>query len=616
MELQRNLSRTVRGTCLGVALAAAAAAGYWQLPGATPLSAPGVAAGALTAQSASSAHEARSVPRQETTVYIVQGADLDTARAAVETAGGVVTRELGIIDAVGAELTAQALQRLQLRGDVRALANTTMRTSARTGSSSYGTKSPAPTTTTTTPTPISTTSTATAPSFDTSLMATITGAVMSFFPDNVGYPALVGADQERAAGVTGNGVTVAVLDTGLTPVNGLQFDGHLQPRVLAGFDAIQNKVVTTPADGNGHGTHLTGIIMNSDMALDGTQTGVAPNARLVDVKAFGDDGSATYLDVITGMDWILKNKSAYSIRVLNLSFSATPSSHYWDDPVNQAVMKLWQAGIVVVASAGNDGPTPMTIGVPGNTPYIITVGAMTDNYTTTATDDKLASFSSVGPTYEGFIKPEVVAPGGHIVSLMSQYSARIAAEHPEFQVNGNYFRMSGTSQSTAVVTGVVALMLEEKPWLTPDDVKCQLMSSAKQAVDATGALAYSVFQQGAGVVNAQRAVASTNLACANRGLDLAADLAGKAHFGGLAQQDSAGNFYVIGVDGSLWSRGNLYSDGYLWSRSTLDSASLWSAGFLWSNGYLWSRSVTLMGTTSVASLSGRSAGVNHWVNQE
>ena len=198
---------------------------------------------------------------------------------------------------------------------------------------------------------------------------------------------------------------------------------------------------------------------------------------------------------------------------------------------------------------------------------------------------------------------------------MSQYSARIAAEHPEFQVNGNYFRMSGTSQSTAVVTGVVALMLEEKPWLTPDDVKCQLMSSAKQAVDATGALAYSVFQQGAGVVNAQRAVASTDLACANRGLDLAADLAGKAHFGGLAQQDSAGNFYVIGVDGSLWSRGNLYSDGYLWSRSTLDSASLWSAGFLWSNGYLWSRSVTLMGTTS-ASLSGRSAGVNHCVNQQ
>lgn len=542
-----------------------------------------------------------SMVKEQTTVYIVQASDLDTARAAVHSAGGVVTRELAIINAVGAELTPRAVSALKARDDVRTLANTRMTTSS--------TKSSGASKTLSTMTSIAS-STA------------LADLINSYFPNNVSYPALIDADNARADQVTGDGVTVAVLDTGFSPVNGLQYDSMLRPRVVAGFDAINNVATSNPNDGNGHGTHLTGIIMNSDYAIDGTQTGVAPNAKLVDVKAFGDDGSGTYLDVLTGMNWILQNKVKYSIRVLNLSFSAAPSSHYWDDPVDQAVMKLWQAGVVVVASAGNDGPKAMTIGVPGNTPYIITVGAMTDSYTMDASDDKLASFSSVGPTYEGFIKPEVVAPGGHIVSLMQQDSS-IAKAHPEFQVNGSYFRMSGTSQATAVVSGVVALMLQQKPWLTPDDVKCELMSTAKQAITSKKTLAYSVFQQGAGEINAQRAVASTEQACANRGLDIAADIAGRAHFGGLAQQDSSGNFYVSGVNSSLWSQGDTYSaNGYTWSRTTLDNATLWSTGFLWSNGYLWSRSLpfndakTSSSLASSGSLWSRSAGVNHWVAQE
>ena len=115
------------------------------------------------------------------------------------------------------------------------------------------------------------------------------------------------------------------------------------------------------------------------------------------------------------MEWIIANRETYDIRVLNLSLSAPAQSHYWDDPLNQAVMAAWEAGIVVVASAGNLGPDPMTIGVPGNIPYVITVGAMTDSYTPNDfTDDKLASFSSAGPTHEGFVKPEIVAPGGHL----------------------------------------------------------------------------------------------------------------------------------------------------------------------------------------------------------
>ena len=125
------------------------------------------------------------------------------------------------------------------------------------------------------------------------------------------------------------------------------------------------------------------------------------------IKAFDADGRGSYLDVIRGIDWVVANRDRYGIRVLNLSFSARPVSYYWDDPLNQAVMRAWQLGIVVVASAGNRGPDAMSIGVPGNVPYIITVGAMSDAASKRANDDFLASFSSTGPTYEGFVKPDV-----------------------------------------------------------------------------------------------------------------------------------------------------------------------------------------------------------------
>jgi len=149
------------------------------------------------------------------------------------------------------------------------------------------------------------------------------------------------------------------------------------------------------------------------MNIAGGYFGIAPKSNLVIVRAFNSDGAGTYANVIAGLNWIVANKAKYNIRVLNLSFGATPQSDYWNDPLDQAVMAAWKAGIVVVAAAGNDGPSPMTIDVPGNVPYIITVGAITDNYTPYVyTDDRLASFSSTGPTYEGFVKPEVVAPGG------------------------------------------------------------------------------------------------------------------------------------------------------------------------------------------------------------
>ena len=250
-----------------------------------------------------------------------------------------------------------------------------------------------------------------------------------------------------------------------------------------------------------------------------------------------------------------------------MSFSGPARSYYWEDPLNQAVMKAWQAGIVVVASAGNTGPDPMTVGVPGNVPYIITVGAMTDNYTESDfSDDKLATFSSAGPTFEGFVKPEIVAPGGHLPGLMA-YDTQIAIDHPEFHDGGKYFEMSGTSQAAAVVSGVVALILTQDPMLSPDEVKCRLMDSAHAAMTSDGKIAYSVFQQGAGVVNAKDALQSTATSCANQALDIAQDLEGNEHFFGPANINDDGNFYVEGLgDEYVWrlDDSNLDGDTLLW----------------------------------------------------
>ena len=129
-------------------------------------------------------------------------------------------------------------------------------------------------------------------------------------------------------------------------------------------------------------------------------------------------------------------------------------------------MRAWQSGIVVVVSAGNSGPLPQTVGVPGNVPYVITVGAMTDNYTNNKNDDRLASFSATGPTFEGFVKPDLVAPGGHVWGFMATYQ-KIAVDHPTFMNNGDFFTMSGTSQSAAVVSGVAALVLSSNPASRP-----------------------------------------------------------------------------------------------------------------------------------------------------
>ena len=294
------------------------------------------------------------------------------------------------------------------------------------------------------------------------------------------------ADLLHNYGLLGDGVTIVFLDSGVSSVRGIRRSAYGRHRVLGTYNSIDNSVSVTGNDASGHGSHVASVAINSEKDSNGRYYGIAPNARIISVHAFDEIGEGSYADVILGIQWSIYFKNEYNIRVLNMSFSSEPLSMYWDDPLNQAVMKAWKAGIVVVSSAGNRGQSPGGIGVPSNVPYIITVGAVTDNYTPDDfSDDRLASFSSAGPTYERFVKPEIVAPGGHLMGLMKPYT-RLAIEHPEFHDGGLYFTMSGTSQSAAVVSGIVALIIGLEPGLTPDDVKCRLMSTAKPARNREG----------------------------------------------------------------------------------------------------------------------------------
>jgi serine protease AprX len=393
---------------------------------------------------------------------------------------------------------------------------------------------------------------------------------------------LIEASAAHSAYNFGDGVTIGFLDTGLDQLkgtsSGLSTDLYGRDKFWGTYDAVNNNISNYSNEESGHGTHVASIAGNADYDVYGKVYGVAPNAALVGIKAFDAEGKATYADVIRGIDWALQAKDQINLKVLNMSFSGPARSYYWEDPLNQAVMKAWQAGIVVVASAGNSGPGPMTIGVPGNVPYIITVGAMTDNYTPSyLSDDIVASFSSAGPTVEGFVKPEIVAPGGHLSGLMA-FDTQIVQEHPEFHDGGRYFEMSGTSQAAGVVSGVVALMLTQDPTLTPDEVKCRLMDSAHTAFDNNGELAYSVFQQGSGVVNVADALASNASACANQALDIAQDIAGNEHYFGPANINDDGNFYVEGLgDEYVWKfdESNLDGDSVIWRMNFIENAIDW-----------------------------------------
>ena len=353
------------------------------------------------------------------------------------------------------------------------------------------------------------------------------------------FPQEAGATRLIEAGLTGKGVGVAIIDSGLWDIPALTRNTLGEPRIAAHFDAIRDQVNPNLKDDGGHGSHMASIIANSRPITSRNTVqyqGIAPNADLIPVTAISSRGDGDFMDIIRGIQWVTENQAQFNIRVLNLSLTATPRSEYWADPMNQAVMKAWEAGIAVVVAAGNDGPDWGTIGSPGNNPYVITVGAFTDSWTPgDGRDDYIPHFSSRGPTPEGLIKPDLVAPGGHISGLIPPQST-LATENPNYFLKSGEFVSTGSSQAAAVVSGLIALLLEVKPELSNDDVKCLLTTSAQPAISRNGKLAYSPFVQGAGRVNGSRALTLGETDCEQKSLNINAAFAGTERLYGPAQR--------------------------------------------------------------------------------
>jgi len=355
--------------------------------------------------------------------------------------------------------------------------------------------------------------------------------------ENSYFPTVIGADALHRHKITGRGVTVAIVDSGLWEVDAIALDTAGKPRILARYDAIKDISGAEAFDDSGHGTHMASVIAHSgavtkDGKPTGTFKGVAPDVNLVAVKAFDVEGHGDFLDIVRAIQYVVDHREALNIRVLNLSFSARPRWDYWLDPINQAAMKAWASGITVVAAAGNEGPDAMTIGSPGNLPYLITVGAVTDSWTIDSRDDDyIPDFSSRGPTPNAHIKPDLVAPGGHMTGI-TRPGSTLTTDYPDYLLRTGEFVMTGTSQASALVSGMVALLLQLEPDLTPDDVKCKLMSSAELAINRDGLLAYSPFQQGSGYASVTRAITLGQRGCGNAGLDIQKDMAGTDHYQG------------------------------------------------------------------------------------
>jgi subtilisin family serine protease len=394
------------------------------------------------------------------------------------------------------------------------------------------------------------------------------------------------------AGNTGGGIGVAVVDSGVKKYKELEKDTRdKKTGYKKGWNVLENKD-KGDKDKNGHGTLVASVVSNQRRNAQGKFHGAAPDSAIIPVQVLDEEGRGSYSQVIAGIQWVVDHKDEYNIRIMNLSLSAPVRSHYWDDPLNQAVMRAWEAGIVVVVAAGNNGPGPMSIGVPGNVPYVITVGALTDAYTPGDwSDDYIPTWSAAGPTFEGFVKPDLVAPGGHVVGLMSD-KCKLAKDHPDYKMDKDYYKLSGTSMSAAQVSGVVALMLARNPGLTPDQVKYRLLASAVPALYPDGTPVFSIWQQGAGRVDAYAAVYGNYAGAANQGLDVAADLAGAQHFGGYTHWDpETGQYYLVDGGGHAWSDSFAWGGGHAWSDSyAWGGGHAWSDSYAWGGGHAWSDS--------------------------
>ncbi len=326
---------------------------------------------------------------------------------------------------------------------------------------------------------------------------------------NYAVPA-VGADIALSMSYDGTGVGVAVIDSGVNSVFDLTQSGASKTSRIVysqNFDPSAN----TTNDLYGHGTHVAGIIAGNGGSsscgnCDVTFRGIAPNANIINLRALDQNGSATDSTVIAAIQQAIALKNQYNIKVINLSLGRGVFESYTLDPLDQAVEQAWNAGIVVVVAAGNFGRDNSnnnngygTITAPGNDPYVITVGAMKTMETASRADDLIATYSSKGPTMlDHVVKPDLVAPGNLIVSDLASTADTLYSAYPanllpiaDYTTSNNsntsstYYRLSGTSMAAPMVSGAAALLLQQNPLLTPDQVKARLLKTAYKVFRCT-----------------------------------------------------------------------------------------------------------------------------------
>ena len=270
--------------------------------------------------------------------------------------------------------------------------------------------------------------------------------------------------------LTGKGVTVAFLDTGIS------MHPDLQGRILAFRDFQNGKKY--PYDDSGHGTHVAGICCGSGQLSRGQYAGMAPGAGIVSAKVLDYHGNGMREQVLSSVSWILKNKNRYHIKILNVSVGAVNSQEERNAVLAECMEHAWEAGLVVVVAAGNMGPHAGSVTVPGTNKKVITVGAF---------DDCIfpgGCYSGRGPTQECICKPEITAPGSNIRSCSSTW----------YLDGRKYCIKSGTSMAAPVVSGAIALLLEKEPHLTNVEVKMRLKNCARN-------LNLPKYQQGWGMID-------------------------------------------------------------------------------------------------------------------
>lgn len=294
-------------------------------------------------------------------------------------------------------------------------------------------------------------------------------------------------------GLTGKGVNIAIVDTGVYPHQDLTQPNN---RLVAFKDVINNR--EEAYDDNGHGTHCAGDAAGNGFSSNAKYRGPAPEAGIIAVKVLNQTGSGTLSTIIAGIQWCIDHKEEHQIDVLSLSLGAPADESDCNDPLVQIVEKAWENGMVVCVAAGNSGPDQRTIGTPGISLKVVTVGAIDDRNTVDRSDEEIASFSSRGPACGEESKPDLIAPGVNIVSLRSPGSF-LDKTSKSSRVEDNYFDLSGTSMATPICAGVSALILQAHPEYTPDQVKQKLLEGA---VD----IGLPAYVQGAGYLDAEKAL--------------------------------------------------------------------------------------------------------------